>query len=681
MANAVEDTLRLLVQVRGTARAERDLSSLNQSAQDLINRLDDLDKDRSRGPRRLSDMLNTVSGRLKILLPMAVGAGPAFVSLASSLAGAAGGAALLGGAGLTAAVVGLGGLAAVTAQAVGGLDKVRTAQDAYNLAVEQHGRYSDQALTALEKLNAQVELAGGAPVRELVDNIDALKDSWKSLTGPAREDVFGTMNSGLAAGNRLLPTFAKQTNATAASVRADLMPALRDLSGPEANRNLMSLSGTFRGLASSAIGGGTDLIVALLRHVVAAGPYVVQAGRGFAEWAHSFRAASSDSGRVSENVRMLVGHTRAWWGLLTALGGLAVAVFGASNAEGRSLVLTITDGVNRLTLWVEQANASGEAQEGFAGWVALFVSVGTAVGKVAVVIADLAQSSLPGLQSGASGLHVVIELFVMRLQILAAIIEFLGPLVGPLIVAFVAWKIATTALTVATTLLRAALLMSPFGWVVLAIGLVVAGFILLYNKVGWFRAGVDAAWSWIKQNWPLLLMILTGPVGIAVGLITKNWDRVKAGAGAMAGFVKDKFNGLIGFVSSVPGRMGDAASGMWDGMKGAFKSAYNWVVGKWNGLNLTLELPGVLKKLPGPDRVSIGTPDIPMLAQGGDIYQRGMAIVGDNGPEVYEAEAGARVTPLPKGGAAREVVRFVTVDGRVLAEAVFDAADDEEARK
>ena len=47
-------------------------------------------------------------------------------------------------------------------------------------------------------------------------------------------------------------------------------------------------------------------------------------------------------------------------------------------------------------------------------------------------------------------------------------------------------------------LLNAALAANPIGLVILAIVALIGIFVLAYNKVGWFRAAVDAAWSGIK---------------------------------------------------------------------------------------------------------------------------------------------------------------------------------------
>ena len=62
----------------------------------------------------------------------------------------------------------------------------------------------------------------------------------------------------------------------------------------------------------------------------------------------------------------------------------------------------------------------------------------------------------------------------------------------------VAQKFATAGAAVQMRILNAAMKANPIGLIITAITLLVAGFILMYKKVGWFRDGVNAAWAGIK---------------------------------------------------------------------------------------------------------------------------------------------------------------------------------------
>ena len=125
---------------------------------------------------------------------------------------------------------------------------------------------------------------------------------------------------------------------------------------------------------------------------------------------------------------------------------------------------------------------------------------------------------------------------------------------------------------------------------------------------------VQAVYGWVRQNWPLLLAILTGPIGLAVLAITRNWQAIKDGVTGAYNWVVAQFDLLVGYVTGLPARIGTAAAGMWDGLKNAFKSAVNWIIDAWNGLQF--KLPEIDTHIPGIGKVGgfvLGTPDIPRL--------------------------------------------------------------------
>jgi hypothetical protein len=228
----------------------------------------------------------------------------------------------------------------------------------------------------------------------------------------------------------------------------------------------------------------------------------------------------------------------------------------------------------------------------------------------------------------------------------------------------------------------AALLANPLVWIVVGIMALVAALVLAYMKIGWFRDAVDAAWAgvkvafgwiidiakevfnWIKDNWPLLLAIITGPIGIAVLLITKNFDTIKEAVSTAVGWVMDRFDDLKGFLS----RVADGISGVLDTIVTAIKmpiaaatEVYNWVSEKFQALLDFLkglkekftgaigDLAGLIKDpinavirawnaiefgIPGIDvgpvhwgGITISTPNIPELAKGGVVLRTGMALV------------------------------------------------------
>jgi hypothetical protein len=202
---------------------------------------------------------------------------------------------------------------------------------------------------------------------------------------------------------------------------------------------------------------------------------------------------------------------------------------------------------------------------------------------------------------------------------------------GVLVVAFAAWAVSAASAAVATIAAT---------WPILAVGAAVAGIAALV-VIHWdtiaaaFRGGAEAivgfvggVINWVKTNWPLLLAILTGPIGIAVLIISRHWDTIKAGVTAAKDWVVGAWDSVVGFVTGLPGRIATAASGMWDSIKEGFRSAINRIIGWWNGLSLTIgggtyDPLGAFGPAISVPSFTLSTPDIGLrLGQGGIVSHR-----------------------------------------------------------
>ncbi len=137
-------------------------------------------------------------------------------------------------------------------------------------------------------------------------------------------------------------------------------------------------------------------------------------------------------------------------------------------------------------------------------------------------------------------------------------------------IAAIAGAAASKVAAAAQWLWNVAMDANPIGLVVIAIAALVGAIIYAYTHFKWFRdfvqavwrdirawtadawhfilGAVRAAWDWIKQNWPLLLGIITGPIGLAAALIFKYWDKITAAAKFLWGALKTGFDDVWGAV-------------------------------------------------------------------------------------------------------------------------------------
>lgn len=203
-----------------------------------------------------------------------------------------------------------------------------------------------------------------------------------------------------------------------------------------------------------------------------------------------------------------------------------------------------------------------------------------------------------------------------------------------------AQKVALAVSTAAQWAFNAAMDANPIGLVVVGIAALVAGVIYAYNHFETFRNIVNGVWSWlkgavvttinfVKDHWQLILEVITGPIGMAVGVISSHWDSI------------------VGFFKAAPGRIGDAIKGVASFITAPFRAAFNAVGSLWNNtigkLNIT-----VPSWVPGIGGKGFSFPQIPMLANGTNSFTGGLAIVGEHGPELVDLPSRSKVTPAPQ---------------------------------
>lgn len=185
--------------------------------------------------------------------------------------------------------------------------------------------------------------------------------------------------------------------------------------------------------------------------------------------------------------------------------------------------------------------------------------------------------------------------------------------------------------------------------------------VLIAGAIG--GALVPAIYAFATGLWaatvPLLPFIAAGAALAALAYtIYKNWEPIK-------GFFIDMWTGIKTTVL-----------GVWDsivkGIKGfvnAIIEAVNFMIRGLNRIHFDVPswVPGLGGKAFGFDIPEI--PEIPLLANGGIIQRPGLAVVGEEGPELVSLSRGAIVEPLDRA-TGRETVINATFY-------IYDATDPE----
>jgi len=148
---------------------------------------------------------------------------------------------------------------------------------------------------------------------------------------------------------------------------------------------------------------------------------------------------------------------------------------------------------------------------------------------------------------------------------------------------------------------------------------------LLANPITWVVVGVAA-----------LIAILI--------LLVTHWDAVKNVVGNVIGWIRDRWNGLMGWFMGIPDWFGRIFGSVGNAISSAFKSAINWVIDRLNWFvdRANDIIYGINVISPFNDIPNI--PHIPRMHTGG-------IVPGMPGTEVpIMAMAGERVTPNGQGG-------------------------------
>ena len=138
-------------------------------------------------------------------------------------------------------------------------------------------------------------------------------------------------------------------------------------------------------------------------------------------------------------------------------------------------------------------------------------------------------------------------------------------------------------------------------------------------KQAWEKIASSAMWLWqniIKPVFDGIKSVIEAVVGwimnTAVPWVQKAWkdfsnglDYIVAVAKEVWNQIKEKFTSIVDFVTGLPAKIRTAASGMWDGIKDAFKGVINWIVRAWNSLSFTIPSIEVFGKKIGGMTLSV----------------------------------------------------------------------------
>jgi phage-related protein len=285
---------------------------------------------------------------------------------------------------------------------------------------------------------------------------------------------------------------------------------------------------------------------------------------------------------------------------ISALGRAGVTF----TAQQKEQIKTLTEtgdvlGAQKIILGEVEKQVGGAAKAAADPMDKLKVSVGNLEESAGTLL-------LPVLDKLATVLGSVADFTERNMNVIGPLVAVLAPLAA-IIATIVAVTKIWTAVQTAFNIVMAA---NPIVLIILGIAALIAAIVLLYTKCEWFRDAIAAVWNalavgfnfvldvikgvfnWVSNNWPLLLAILTGPIGLAVLFIVKNWDTITAVFQKVLDWIKSTWSTVYHFIvdpiaNAVDKMIGFGKSiitGLWDGIK----SMAGWITDKVKGLAKTI---------------------------------------------------------------------------------------------
>lgn len=341
--------------------------------------------------------------------------------------------------------------------------------------------------------------------------------------------------------------------------------------------------------------------------------------------AEGFKAIGLDAGDMAQKIA--AGGESSKTAFAATIAGLSaikdpveqnaagVALFGTQWEDVRSnVILAMNDGTDAVgnfkgaTEEAEQTMHSGFGDRMLSTWRTLKTTISDAFtssggNELLSSLASAAEGLIPTFSNLVSTAVGGVSSIVSNWSSISGVISALAPILAGATASFAAfkigvmavtvaqnaWKIATSGVQLATLLLNGTLAISPLGWIVIAIGAVIA-------------------------------------IGV---LLWQNWDKVRASASALWTGLKTAFSG----VKSAAQTFIQPVIGFFEGL-----------LEKWNAFKSAVSN----FKMPKISLPSIKNLKIPGFAKGTNSAPGGIAQVHEKGGEIIDLPRGSRVYPHDK---------------------------------
>ena len=289
------------------------------------------------------------------------------------------------------------------------------------------------------------------------------------------------------------------------------------------------------------------------------------------------------------------------------------------------------------------------------------------------------------------------------LAAVAGVIAGLATAIIGVNVAMKVWTATTKAFAAVQAAFNAVMALNPIFLIVAAVVAIIAVLVLLQKEFGLFDGvikfvgdsfakvwdAIKAVFEWVTDNWKLLLVVLTGPFGLAIAFFVTFKDQIIGFMKNVISWIGDNWKLLLAVITGPFGlalaaiftfkdQIMQIFSLIYGGIKATmgfvadvitapFKTAFRFIAYLWNNtvgaLSFTMpDIPG----LPGRGK-TFSVPDIPVLGDGGITTGPTIAMIGEKGQEAIipldrldkMGMGGANITVNVNGGDPNQILRVL----------------------
>ena len=224
------------------------------------------------------------------------------------------------------------------------------ASDALAQAELKHGKGSEQAAKKAKELRQVLKGVDEETVKNF-QSAGNLAGRWEKLTAPSRASAFNVIGKGLKFASDNMGIFAARTNVGFAIAEKGINRWIKGLDSAEGRDILGKMMDNFNESLGPILNGLGNIGTYLGRVGAIASGYLPGIFRGFEQWSKGLADGAANSDRLSQKIRTVVESLRSVGNFAMSSGRFLKSFFGAGVGGGQRFLNTMTNALNRWTVF------------------------------------------------------------------------------------------------------------------------------------------------------------------------------------------------------------------------------------------------------------------------------------------------------------------------------------------